>query len=65
MTQCRLLVNQDLLLYMRELDRASANHPGGLRHRELRALKAGLRALANGEEAEFEGKRLRFAEHDP
>ncbi|MGZ0152750.1 hypothetical protein ACXJJ3_37225 [Kribbella sp. WER1] len=64
MTQYRLLVNHDLLLYMRELDRAAASQPGGLRHREFRALRAGLQALAHGEEADFEGKRLRFADHD-
>ncbi|GAA3126325.1 hypothetical protein JOF29_002585 [Kribbella aluminosa] len=64
MTQYRLLVNHDLLLYMRELERASTSQPGGLRDREFRALRAGLRALAHGDEANFEGKRLRFAEHD-
>jgi hypothetical protein len=64
MTQYRILVHHDLLLYLRELERAAATQPGSLRHRELRALKAGLRALANGDEADFEGKRLRFATHD-
>jgi hypothetical protein len=64
MTQYRLLVHHDLLLYLRELERAAATQPGSLRHRELRALKAGLRAIANGDEADFEGKRLRFAAHD-
>lgn len=64
MRQYRLLVNRDLLLYMRELERAAERQTGGLRDRELRALRAGLRALTNGEEADFEGKRLRFARHD-
>jgi hypothetical protein len=64
MRQYRLLVDQDLLLYMRELERAAERQPGGLRDRELRALRAGLRALMNGDEADFEGKRLRFATHD-
>ncbi|TCC17136.1 hypothetical protein [Kribbella sindirgiensis] len=64
MSQYRLLVNQELLLYLRELERAAATQPGSLRARELRALRAGLRAIANGEEADFEGKRLRFATHD-
>jgi hypothetical protein len=64
MTQYRLLVNHELLLYLRELERAATTQPGGLRTRELRALRAGLRAIANGEEADFEGKRLRFTTHD-
>ncbi|GAA1555680.1 hypothetical protein GCM10009804_10700 [Kribbella hippodromi] len=64
MTKYRLLVNPELLGYLRALDRAAAAQPGGVRDRELRALKAGLRALANGDEAQFEGKRLRFLDHD-
>ncbi|MGW6199714.1 hypothetical protein ACWF0M_26425 [Kribbella sp. NPDC055110] len=64
MSQYRLLVNHELLLYLRELERAATTQPDSLRARELRALRAGLRAIANGEEADFEGKRLRFATHD-
>ncbi|MEU4293830.1 hypothetical protein AB0E63_36900 [Kribbella sp. NPDC026596] len=65
MTQYRLLVHRDVLHYLRTLERAAATQqPGGLRDRELRALKAGLRAIANGEEEHFEGKRLGFTTHD-
>jgi hypothetical protein len=65
MTQYRVLVHRDVLQYLRTLERAaSTQQPGGLRDRELRALRAGLRALANGEEEHFEGKRLGFTTHD-
>jgi hypothetical protein len=65
MTRYRLLVNWEVLRELRTLEQAAATQqPGGLRDRELRALKAGLRAIANGEEEEFAGKRLGFATHD-
>jgi hypothetical protein len=65
MMQYRLLIAKDVLHHLRELERAAATQQrGGLRDRELRALRAGLRAIANGEEAHFEGKRLGFTTHD-
>lgn len=65
MTQYRLLVHRHVLHELRTLERAAATQqPGGLRDREYRALRAGLRAIANGEEAAFDGKRLGFATHD-
>ncbi|WP_433006005.1 hypothetical protein [Kribbella sp. CA-294648] len=50
---------------LRALQRAAeSQQPGGLRDRELHALRLGLRALANGQEQSFDGKRLRNADHD-
>ncbi|WP_198675864.1 hypothetical protein [Kribbella monticola] len=44
-----------------ELGRAAQSQPRGLRDREYRALRLGLQALANGQEAAFGGKRLGFS----
>jgi hypothetical protein len=63
--QYRLLVHWEVLRELRTLEQAAATQqPGGLRDRELRALRAGLGAIANGEEEEFDGKRLGFTTHD-
>jgi hypothetical protein len=65
MTQYRLLVRREVRQQLAELQRAAeSQQPGGLRDREFRALRLGLRALANGEEESFNGKRLRDATHD-
>ncbi|WP_328325973.1 hypothetical protein OHA70_36900 [Kribbella sp. NBC_00382] len=65
MTQYRLLVRPEVMQQLAELQRAAASQPtGGLRDREFRALRLGLRALANGDEESFNGKRLRDATHD-
>lgn len=65
MTQYRLLVRREVRQQLAELQRAAeSQQPGGLRDREFRALRLGLRALANGEEESFNGKRLRNATHD-
>ncbi|MFI5706233.1 hypothetical protein [Kribbella sp. NPDC051620] len=65
MTKYRLLVRPELRHQLAELQRAAASQPtGGLRDREFRALRLGLRALANGDEESFNGKRLRNADHD-
>ena len=65
MRQYRLLVQPAVWEYFRALERAAATQqPGGLRDRELQALRVGLRALVNGDEAQFGGKRLGFTTHD-
>ncbi|MEV6283377.1 hypothetical protein [Kribbella sp. NPDC051770] len=65
MTQYRLLISREVLHQLRTLEQAAkTQQPGGLRAREYRALRAGLRALANGDEAAFDGKRLGFKTHD-
>ncbi|MEV0287222.1 hypothetical protein AB0H36_24150 [Kribbella sp. NPDC050820] len=65
MRRYRLLINKELFQQLIELERAAkSQQPGGLRHRELRALRLGLRALANGEEERYNGKRLGFMTHD-
>ncbi|WP_020392320.1 hypothetical protein [Kribbella catacumbae] len=65
MTQYRLLVRPEVMQQLKALQRAAeSQQPGGLRDRELRALRLGLRALANGQEESFNGKRLRHATHD-
>jgi hypothetical protein len=64
-TPYRLLISREVLHQLRTLERAAATQQrGGLRDREYRGLRAGLRAIANGEEADFDGKRLGFRTHD-
>lgn len=43
------------------LEHAAASQPGSLRDREFRALKLGLKALAEGREDEYAGKRLGYS----
>jgi len=43
------------------LEQAAASQPGSLRDRELRALRLGLQALAEGREEDFAGKRLGYS----
>lgn len=61
MTQYRLLVRTEVLQQLAALSRAAQTQPNGLREREFRALKAGLRAVANGDEERFDGKRLAYS----
>lgn len=65
MRQYRLLLRPEVLQQLAALDRAARTQgPGGLRTRELQALKSGLRALASGHEEEYAGKRLTYRRHD-
>lgn len=64
MTPYRLLIPRDIRRQLSVLQPASAQQPGGLRDREYRGLRAGMQALANGREADFNGKRLGIAAHD-
>ena len=65
MTQYRLLVRPEVMQQLAALKRAAeTQQPGGLRDRELRTLRLGLRALANGQEESFNGKRLGCAGQD-
>jgi hypothetical protein len=60
----RLILGPDLALEFRALMHAAKSQPGGLRDRELRALRIGLAAIANGTEESLGGKRLGYsAEH--
>jgi hypothetical protein len=62
--QYRLLVRDEVLQQLTELRRAAATQPGGLREREHKALALGLQALAQGQEANFAGKRLGITAYD-
>jgi hypothetical protein len=65
MTQYRLLARQEVLQQLATLRRAAATQqPSGLRDREIRAIELGLRALANGQEESFFGKRLGYRSYD-
>jgi len=65
MTQYRLLLRPEVMQQLSALKRAAdTQQPGGLRDREFRALWLGLRALANGQEESFNGKRLGYGSHD-
>jgi hypothetical protein len=65
MTHYRLLLRPEVLHQLAALARAAQTQgPGGLRTREFLALKAGLRALAEGREEEYDGKRLTYRRHD-
>lgn len=61
MTRYRLLMKPELLQQLAALSRAAKTQPGGLRDREFRALKAGLRAIASGDEDSYDGKRLGYS----
>jgi hypothetical protein len=61
MTQYRLLLKGQVMQQPVALSRAAKAQPGGLRDREFRALKIGLRALAEGREEAFDGKRLGYS----
>ncbi|MFI5735235.1 hypothetical protein ACIA49_34300 [Kribbella sp. NPDC051587] len=56
--QFRILISPRLRRKFAALEQAAATQPGGLRDREFRALKLGLRALAEGREDDLDGKRL-------
>ncbi|WP_410793453.1 hypothetical protein [Kribbella sp. C-35] len=65
MTQYRLLLRKEVMQQLAALSQAAKTQgPGGLRTREFRGLQIGLRALADGLEEEFEGKRLSYHRHD-
>jgi hypothetical protein len=65
MTEYRLLVRPEVKLQLATLKRAAETQkPGGLRDREYQALTLGLRALVNGREDHFNGKRLGYSVHD-
>jgi hypothetical protein len=65
MTQYRLVLLPEVMQRLAALSHAAKTQgPGGLRTREFHALQAGLRALADGREEEFAGKRLSYRRHD-
>ncbi|MGW1345292.1 hypothetical protein ACWCOV_29890 [Kribbella sp. NPDC002412] len=65
MTQYRLLLKPEVMEQLAALSHAAkTQQSGGLRQREFQALKQGLRALADGREADFGGKRLGRRRHD-
>jgi hypothetical protein len=65
MTRYRLLLRPEVMRKLAALSQAAKTQgPGGLRTREFRALKLGLRALAEGREEEFDGERLALHRHD-
>lgn len=57
----RLLVREEVLHQKRMLELAAKAQPHSLRDRELGALNAGLRILAEGREADFDGARLGYS----
>jgi hypothetical protein len=59
--QYKLLLRAELRRQLLTLAHAAKTQPGTLRHRELDALKVGLRALAEGREAEYDGERLGYS----
>ena len=65
MTRYRLVLLPDVMQRLAALSHAAKTQgPGGLRTREFHALQVGLRALADGREEEFDGKRLSHRRHD-
>jgi hypothetical protein len=65
MTEYRLLVRPEVKLQLAALERAAeTQQPGGLRDREYQALVLGIRAIVNGREEHFNGKRLGYSTHD-
>jgi hypothetical protein len=64
-TEYRLLIRPEVKLQLATLKRAAeTQQPGGLRDREYQALTLGLRAIVNGREEHFNGKRLGYTTHD-
>jgi hypothetical protein len=59
--QFRILVRPALRRHLAMLETAAKAQPSSLRDREFQALRLGLRALADGREDEFSGKRLGYA----
>lgn len=59
--QFRLLLKPRVRQQLALLEQAAVSRPGSLRGRELRALKRGLQALAEGREEELDGKRLGYS----
>lgn len=57
----RILVDPKLRRKIAMLEHAAASRPDSLRARELQALRLGLRALAEGREDDFGGKRLGYS----
>lgn len=59
--QFRILIRPRLRRQLAMLEQAAASQPGSLRDREFRALRLGLRALAEGRETDFDSKRLGYS----
>lgn len=59
--QFRLLIRPRLRRQLAMLEQAAASQPGSLRDKELRALRLGLQALAEGREQELGSKRLGYS----
>ncbi|MFF0266882.1 hypothetical protein [Kribbella sp. NPDC004536] len=57
----RILIDAELRRKLAMLEHAAASRPDSLRGRELRALKLGLLALAEGREDEYGSKRLGYS----
>lgn len=57
----RIIVRPRLRRQLAVLEQAAASQPGSLRDREFRALKLSLRALAEGREEDYDGKRLGYS----
>ncbi|MFD3406695.1 hypothetical protein ACFWUU_38775 [Kribbella sp. NPDC058693] len=65
MTKYRLLLRTEVVQQLAALSQAAKTQgPGGLRTREFRGLQIGLRALADGQEEQYDGKRLSYHRHD-
>jgi hypothetical protein len=59
--QFRILIRPRLRRQLAVLEQAATSQPGSLRDSELRAVKLGLRALVEGREEDFDGKRLGYS----
>ena len=60
-TQYRLIIRPELRRHLFALQQAARSQPGGLRDREFQAAITGLRALTDGREEEFNGRRLGYS----
>ncbi|GAA0931975.1 hypothetical protein GCM10009554_16190 [Kribbella koreensis] len=60
-TQYRLIIRPELRQHLFALQQAARSQPGGLRDREFRAAIDGLKALADGREEDFNGRRLGYS----
>jgi hypothetical protein len=60
-TQYRLIIRPEFRQHLFALQQAAKSQPGGLRDREFRAAIEGLKALADGREENFNGRRLGYS----
>ncbi|GAA1576793.1 hypothetical protein GCM10009789_32900 [Kribbella sancticallisti] len=60
-TQYRLIIRPELRRHLFVLQQAARSQPGGLRDREFKTVIDGLKALADGREEEFDGRRLGYS----